>query len=142
MPSRQRRIGVLLSPEHYELIGRVAAHQKTSRSAVLRELFETVAPVFVRIDQLVVAAKRASDSVKAGLQQTAEEAERELTPVFAKALGVFDQMQAQLEEVEANGRAARGARGAAGAPRPPHANQGGQVLTRKPKFPARRKSRP
>lgn len=130
MAASVKRIGVLLSQEHYDLVSRIAAHQRSSRSLILRELFEAVAPVFDRMDKLFRAAKAAGDSVKAGLAESAEQAEREMAPLVAEALGVFDEMEAQLKEVEAAGRGLPAAP-AVGGPRtrrrPPLANQGGQV---------------
>lgn len=68
MPTLNPRINVTLSPVLYELVGRLATHERVSRSMVIRELLETAEPMFLQALVLMDAAKGASAKARETLR--------------------------------------------------------------------------
>lgn len=90
MPTAKPRLQVALERPHYELLLRLAKLQGRSASAVLAELFGTVYPVMERLAVVLQAAKRAQESAQEGLLQSTEQAERDLRPFLAQAIGQLE----------------------------------------------------
>jgi len=59
-------------------------------ASIVVDLIETVAPVLERVCVAVEAAQQAQASVKENLVRTAEEAEAQLGPMMAEAIGQLD----------------------------------------------------
>lgn len=68
MPTLSPRINVTLSPVLYDLVGRLATHERVSRSMVIRELLETAEPVFLQALALMDAAQGASAKARETLR--------------------------------------------------------------------------
>ena len=68
MPTLNPRINVTLSPVLYDLVGRLATHERVSRSMVIRELLETAEPMFLQALVLMDAAKGASAKARETLR--------------------------------------------------------------------------
>jgi len=83
-------------------------------SSIVSELFEQVHPVLERVAVVLQAAMRAQESAKQGLRESTEQAEREMRPHIAMALGQLDLLQVDFEKAAAP--AAAGARAAGAAP--------------------------
>jgi hypothetical protein len=87
-------------------------------SSVVAELFEQVHPVLERVAVVLQAAARAQESMKEGLRESTAQAERDLRPHVAAALGQLDLLQMDAERaVEPTGEAAQRPTGAATGPR-------------------------
>lgn len=84
------RVNVSLSANQYELISRLSRVQKRSRADVLRDLFETMAPVLERVVVVGEAAERAAVQAKEGFRESAERAEQAILPHVREAMGQFD----------------------------------------------------
>lgn len=90
MPTVKPRINITVTPERYELLKRLAAHQGTSMSGLVSETMEMMYPVMERVCVVLEAAKQAQESSKEGLRQTIAKAEAELLPMLYQAVGQFD----------------------------------------------------
>ena len=90
MPTTNPRIQVTVKPSQYELLKRLAKLQGRSMSAVVAELFDQLEPVYERIAVVLQAAVRAQASAKEGLRQATEQAEAEMAPHVAQAMGQLD----------------------------------------------------
>jgi len=90
VPTTNPRIQVTMKPSQYELLKRLAKLQGRSMSAVVSELFDQIEPVYERIAVVLQAAVRAQDSAKEGLRQATEQAEAEMAPHVAQAMGQLD----------------------------------------------------
>jgi hypothetical protein len=90
MATKKPRIQVSLKTSEYELVKRLAKLQGRSMSQVLSELFEEIAPVYERVAVVLQAASRAKVSAHEGMRQAAEQAEAEMAPHVAAAMGQFD----------------------------------------------------
>lgn len=64
MPTINPRINVTLSPSLYDLVSRLATHQRASKSQVLRELLEAAEPALQRAATLMDSASKASAAIK------------------------------------------------------------------------------
>jgi hypothetical protein len=112
MPTAKPRLQVTLTRPQYDLLKRLAKLQGRSASSVVAELFEQVYPVLERVAVVLQAAARAQESAKDGLRLSTEQAERDLRPVVAQALGQLDLLQADFERAAEPARApAAGRRG-------------------------------
>lgn len=142
MPTVNPRVNITVKPHQYVLLGRLAKLQKTSRAALVRDLFEQVYPVLERVAVLAEAAAKASQDVKDRLGEVTHRAERDMLPLLEKAVGQLDMFIGQaVQEMEATGRGARAPRGGLRSRRgpaalspllpaglgPPLSNHGGQV---------------
>lgn len=133
MPTVNPRVNITVKPHQHVLLGRLAKLQKTSRAALVRDLFEQVYPVLERVAVLAEAAAKASQDVKERLGEVSERAERDMLPLLEKAIGQLDMFVGQaVREIEATGKGRRmRAQRAPAAPRqalrPPLSNHGGQV---------------
>jgi hypothetical protein len=90
MPTMNPRIQVTVKPSQYQLLKRLAKLQGRSMSQVLAELFDQIEPVYERVAVVLQAAVRAQDSMKQGLRNATEEAEAEMRPHVARAMGQLD----------------------------------------------------
>jgi hypothetical protein len=70
MPTLNPRTNVTLSPSLDLLVQRLASHQRSSKSQVLRELLEAAEPALQRAVALMDAASTASASVRSGLARS------------------------------------------------------------------------
>ena len=131
MPTTNPRVNVTFKPHEHELLGRLAKHQRSSRSAIVREVLDQVFPVFERLAVVMDAAEKASEDVKGRLRQSAEEAERDLLPLAEKVMGQLDMFVgstvAEMERIGGRERPRSGRPGRRTGQRPPTSNHGGQV---------------
>lgn len=77
MPTDKPRITVTFEPSTYAVIDRMAKLQKRTRSAVISDLLDAVAPAMGRTVSLLEAAAVAPAQVKAGLLSVIEEIHQE-----------------------------------------------------------------
>ena len=116
MPTLNPRTNVTLSPSLDLLLTRMARHQKSSKSQVLRELLEAAEPALQRAVTLMDAASRASAGVKSGLAKSLNQAqdviEHELEAMLTQMDGATD-LVSQAEGIRGRKRPAGGARAAA-----------------------------
>ena len=131
MPTLNPRINVTVSPSLDDLVRRLAAFQRCSKSQVLRELLEACEPQLGRAAALMEAASKASPQVLAGLASSMERSQQAAEDVLAGAVMRIEQAQRDLvEEAQAvRGRrprrpAQRAAGGGSGASNPPASNRG------------------
>jgi hypothetical protein len=132
MPTVKPRVQVSLSVPYFELLTRLAKLQRRSRSAVLSELFEQVAPVLERVAVVLQAAVRAQASARDGLVKATEDAEAEIAPFVNRAMAQLDLLQ---QTAEGGAEAAAGKAGVPGLtasalPRTPRAVTRGSGLPR------------
>ena len=90
MPTAKPRLQVTLTVSQHELLKRLAKLQKRSSASIVSELFDSMFPVLERVAVVLQAAVRAQESAKEGLMRSTEQAERELRPHLAAALGQLD----------------------------------------------------
>jgi hypothetical protein len=90
LPTMNPRIQVTMKRSQYELLKRLAKLQGRSMSAVVSELFDQLEPVYERIAVVLQAAVRAQASAKEGLVRATEQAEAEMAPHVAQAMGQLD----------------------------------------------------
>ena len=109
MPTLNPRTNVTLSPSLDLLLMRLAQHQKSSKSQVLRELLEAAEPALQRAVTLMDAASRASASVRSGLAKSLnlaqDAAEQHLASQLQHIDGVTD-LVSQAEGIRGRKRAA------------------------------------
>jgi hypothetical protein len=122
MPTTKPRIQVSVKPSQYALLQRLAKLQGRSMASVIGELFDQMEPVYERVAVVLQAAVRAQQSMKDGLRESTEQAERDMAPFLAQAMGQLDLLVQQSEgwskpEAAADGRTAQPA--SAAAPRAP-----------------------
>jgi len=97
MPAVNPRVQVTLTSPQHDLLRRLAALQKRSMSAVLSELFETVYPALERVAVVLQAAARAQESQRQGLIESTKQAERDMRPHVAAAMGQMDLLAQEFE---------------------------------------------
>lgn len=90
MATSKPRLNLTLEPQLYALLKKLSEQQGTSMASIVVDLIETVAPVLERVSVAVEAAQSAQASVKENLVRTAEEAEFQLGPMMAEAMGQLD----------------------------------------------------
>ena len=150
MPTVNPRVQVTLSPSLELLVRRLAAHQRMSKSQVLRELLEAAEPALQRAAALMDAASKATAEVKTGLasalSKAQDHAEVELERMLGTLQGAADDLVTQAEAVRGRRPARKGsasAPGAAGVRKPPSSNRGvksSSTAPPKPSSPPRRRS--
>ena len=103
MPTVNPRVNVTLPPSLDLLVGRMAAHQRCSKSQVLRELLEAAEPALQRAVALMDAASQAAGAVKQGLakslDQAQSEAEKHAATMLARMEGITGDLVAQAEVI-------------------------------------------
>jgi hypothetical protein len=138
MPTLNPRINVTLSVSLDSLVSRLAAHQRVSKSQVLREFLEEAEPALHRVVALMDAASQASQGARAGLarrlERDQEAAEDSLAVLVARLDRSTGDLVSQAEAVRGKrpARASGGTRSAhpepAGVARkggnPPASNRG------------------
>lgn len=101
MPTFNPRVNVTLSPSLDVLVSRLAAHQHSSKSQVLRELLEAAEPALQRAVALMDVAASASDEVKSGLARSLEKAQDRAEDAMHVVFGRLDQASALATETQA-----------------------------------------
>jgi hypothetical protein len=84
------RVQVTLSPSLDALLVRLATHQGSSKSQVLRELFEAAEPALHRVVALMDAAATAKDEVHTGLARSLDRAQDAIEDGLAIAIHRLD----------------------------------------------------
>lgn len=97
MPTTKPRIQVSVKPSQYALLQRLAKLQGRSMASVICELFDQMEPVYERVAVVMQAAVRAQESMKEGLRESTEQAERDIAPFVAQAMGQLDLLVQQSE---------------------------------------------
>lgn len=119
MPTLNPRTNVTLSPSLDLLLTRLAQHQQSSKSQVLRELLEAAEPALQRAVTLMDAASRASVSVRSGLAKSLNMAQDVAERELAAHLNHFDGMADLVSQAEGiRGRKRAGAGGRASKAQP------------------------
>jgi hypothetical protein len=90
MPTRNPRVNITLTPERFDLLTRLGKVQSCSRSAVVVELLDMVAPVWERVVVVAEAAQRAKVQAKEGLLESLDRAEAAILPHVMQAEGQLD----------------------------------------------------
>lgn len=101
MPTANPRINVTLSISLDTMVGRLAAHQRVSKSQVLRELLETAEPALQRAVALMDAAKSASAEVRNGLARRLERDTEAAEDAMAMVVGRLDRGIDLVSQAEA-----------------------------------------
>jgi hypothetical protein len=101
MPTLNPRVNVTLSPSLDVLVTRMAAHQRVSKSQVLRELLETAEPALQRVAALLDAASTASREVLSGLAGRAGAVGAGAADDLAVNLSRLDLLRDLVSEAEA-----------------------------------------
>jgi hypothetical protein len=116
MPTMNPRINVTLPTSLDQLVGRMAAHTRVSKSQVLRELLEAAEPALQRAVALMDAATVASAEARAGLAHQmgrgVEHAEDAMAVILSRLDRATGDLVSQAEAVRGK-RPARGERLAA-----------------------------
>jgi hypothetical protein len=92
VPTINPRIQVTVKPSQYVLLQRLAKLQKRSMSKVLSELFDEIEPVYERVAVVLEAASRAQVTARTGMADAFKQAEAEMAPHVAAAMGQFDML--------------------------------------------------
>lgn len=148
MPTLNPRVTVTLSPSLDLLVSRLSAHQRLSKSQVLRELLESAEPALQRAVALMDAASKATAEVRTGLAKHLDKAQDATEDALAVVLSRLERGTDLVERAEAvQGRrpARKGlARGLdaslRGNPNPPASNRG--VKSAKARGPSKAKPSP
>jgi hypothetical protein len=133
MPTAKPRVQITLTTPQHELLQRLAKLQKRSMSAVIAELFETVLPALERVAVVLQAAVRAQESQRQGLLESTQQAERDLRPHVAMALGQLDMLQMQFEAASAPSAESAVGRAAPARRNPRPVTRGSGQPTRQPR---------
>lgn len=153
MPTVNPRVQVTLSPSLDNLVRRLALHQRTSKSQILRDLLEAAEPALERAAALMDAASKAAPSVLSGFAKSLQQAQDVAEDMAAVTISRLDRLEGDLvsqAEAVRGRRPARGREaavphpppsgGAPGAPNPPASNRGVKSRYEGQKTPARRPS--
>lgn len=116
MPTMNPRVNVTLSPSLDALVSALAAHQRASKSQVLRELLEAAEPALRRAVALMDAASKASAEVRLNLARSFDNAQDQAEKTAAELLAKLDQGTRDLVTIAEEVRARRPARRLAPAP--------------------------
>lgn len=103
MPTINPRVNVTLSPSLFALVEDLATHQRVSRSAVMRDLLESVEPGLAQVVAMMKAANELSDAAKdrlrLDLDETISSIELKRDKAMALAAGVEADLVAQAEAI-------------------------------------------
>lgn len=99
MATTKPRITITLAQEQYDVLARLAKLQKAPMAAIVSDLVGEVTPILERVADSLEIAMKASDSVRANLRRSAEEAEEELRPIAAQVLNQFDLFSAEMKRL-------------------------------------------
>lgn len=102
MPTLKPRITITVSENAYEVITRMAKLQGTSKSKVVGDLLDSVAPALTRTVALLEAAADAPKQVRDGLRSVVESTHDELVGVSGDALKQLDFLLGAFSQDEAN----------------------------------------
>ncbi len=139
MATKNPRISVMLKPESDQILSRLSAVSKQSKSSIIADFIEdTCMPMFERMVIVLEAAANASEDAKAAAKQGFVDAEKKLLDVVGITTDLFEEASAPLFNDEKAlprraGQAPRNTRGAAA--RPPHVTRGSGTPNRPNKAP-------
>lgn len=102
MPTLKPRITITVSENAYEVITRMAKLQGISKSKVVGDLLDSVAPALTRTVALLEAAADAPKQVREGLRSVVENTHDELVGVSGDALKQLDFLLGAFSQDEAN----------------------------------------
>ena len=152
MPTVNPRVQVTLSPSLDALVLRLAVHQRSSKSQVLRELLEAAEPALQRAAALMDAASTAAGEAKARLVRmldSSQDAAEDAVAVLNSRLDrMTDDLVSQAEAIRGRRPARKGSPSVPGAPavarNPPPSNRGvksgKRAAASPPSTPVRRRS--
>lgn len=101
MPTSNPRINVTLSVSLDALVGRMATHQRVSKSQVLRELLETAEPALQRAVALMDAATTATAEVRTRLRSQMDHGQAVAEDAMAVILARLDRGADLVSQAEA-----------------------------------------
>lgn len=107
MATKNPRISVMLKPESDQILTRLSAVTKQSKSSIIAEFLEdTCMPMFQRMVTVLEAAFTATDDAKAAAMQGFADAEEKLLNVVGMTTDLFDAASRPILEqsVEATGQ--------------------------------------
>lgn len=85
MATKTPRIAVTLSEESYEIVSRLAAAQQSSRSRIIAEVINDLAPIMGQlVDTMEAAARMRAENVQ-GVRDASMDALGKLEPMLAEA---------------------------------------------------------
>jgi vacuolar-type H+-ATPase subunit H len=113
MPSTNPRIAITLHPYRYELLKRLAAMQGVSMASLVTGIMDELYPMLERLCIVLEASQEAKETALQGFRDAADQAERDLAPIAAKAMAQFDLFLTKVEKHAKPNReaVARGGRG-------------------------------
>jgi hypothetical protein len=132
MPTKKPRIQVSVKPSQYALLQRLAKLQGRSMASVIGELFDQMEPVYERVAVVMQAAVRAQASMKQGLRDATEQAEAEIAPHLAQAMGQLDLLVTQSDAWNGGIGGGRAATAHGPSPTPEPVTRGSGIPTRRP----------
>ena len=136
MPTLNPRINVTLSTSLDQLVQRMAAHTRVSKSQVLRELLEAAEPALQRAVALMDAATAASAEARVGLAHRMDRGIEQAEDAMAVILSRLDRATGDLVSQAEAVRGKRPARRAAGDARSAHPADDVPAATRRKNPPA------
>lgn len=136
MPTLNPRINVTLPTSLDQLVGRMAAHTRVSKSQVLRELLEAAEPALQRAVALMDAATAASAEARAGLAHKMDRGIEHAEDAMAVILSRLDRATGDLVSQAEAVRGKRPARRTAGEARSAPLAGGGTAASKRKNPPA------
>jgi len=112
MPTTNPRVNVTLPPALDALVQRLAIHQRTSKSHIVRELLETAEPALQRVVALMDAAASVTGALKTSLGASLHAATDQAEEKMADTLRAMD---AATQDIVNEAQRIKGRRRAAGA---------------------------
>jgi hypothetical protein len=98
MPTQKPRLTITLSTPTYKAIEGVAKERGVSKTKVIAETMDAVAPVLERIATMLQAAKSATGDTLHMLRASAEESESEMTRLMAEGIDQLDLLEEKLRK--------------------------------------------
>lgn len=98
MPTIKPRVTVMLEPDDYAVLAKLAELQGVSKSSLLADLWVQACPVMMRVAKLLSEAKSAQQSVKDGIRDATEAAILEVEPMANQIMMNFDLFEEAIRE--------------------------------------------
>lgn len=98
MATRNPRISVMLSDDHYRLLSEFARQQGISRSAAMSSIWAEAVPTVQRVVDLINEAGKAKEGIGDVVRRMAEEAQAEMLPHARAAVEQFDIFESRVKQ--------------------------------------------
>lgn len=113
MPTKHRRIAVMLPPEHYDAIDQLSKTIRLSKSRIIADLVEPSVPLLVRARKMAQDAASLTAEASALLRRDIDRHERTMERAASSAFTALADAEAAISQ------AAKGSREGMRAARPP-----------------------